>query len=63
MNGGQVGHLAARGLHGRALSVEGAENLCHLGICAKEGVGSVTLWWLVAGFQVGGRAMIFGLWA
>jgi hypothetical protein len=42
----------------------GAENLCHLGVCAEEAVRvNARTWRLVAGLHAGGRAMIFGLWA
>ncbi len=44
--------------------VVGAENVCHLGVCAVEAVGSVPARggrWPVR--TRGGGAMIFGLWA
>jgi hypothetical protein len=64
-----LGQAISPGPHDRtgtaapALDPEGAENLCQLGICAKEGVGSVTALVARGRCSVGGCATIFGLWA
>jgi len=50
-------------VYARARVPAGAENACHLGVCAEEAVGSVRAWRLVAGLARGRPCDNFRRWA